>query len=128
MARFLSDDWIEEMNRAAAANPDLRRATARVRIRIQQVVRDGTDELCYVVGVDNGDVRVAAGRDPEAEITVTEDAETAAAVSRGDLTPQVAFMLGRIRVSGDMPALMDCYEALAEVNDAFAPVRAATTY
>jgi putative sterol carrier protein len=128
VAEFLSDEWLASMNRAAAGSEDLRRATARTRLTVQQVVRGGDEERCYVVRVDHGRVAVEAGRDPGADITITEDAETAAAVARGELSPQIAFMLGRIRVTGDMPALMASYEALAGVEDVFAPVRAATSY
>ena len=116
------------MNRAASTSDELRRATAGVRVLIQQVVRDGTDERCYVVHVDDGRVSVRSGRDADADVVVTEDAETATAVARGDLTPQTAFMTGRIRVAGDISALLACYEALAGAGDAFAGVRAATTY
>ena len=128
MAEFLSDEWIAAMNSAASGSDSLRRATAKVRLTIQQVVKQGQDERCYLVRVDHGKVTVESGRDPAADLTITEDAETAAAVARGEMTPQIAFMLGRIRVSGDMPALMATYEALADVDDAFAPVRAATSY
>ncbi|HEX5265334.1 MAG TPA: SCP2 sterol-binding domain-containing protein [Acidimicrobiales bacterium] len=116
------------MDRAAAGSEALRRATAGVRVRIQQVVRDGTDERCYVVSVDDGLVRVRAGREPDAEVVVTEDAATAAAVARGELSAQTAFMTGRIRVAGDIPALLACYEALGGADDAFAGVRAVTTW
>ena len=128
MAEFLSDEWIAAMNSAAAGSDALRHATSKVRITIQQVVKSGEDERCYLVRVDNGKVSVEPGRDPGADLTITEDAETAAALARGEMSPQIAFMLGRIRVSGDMPALMASYEALAEADDAFAPVRAATSY
>ena len=128
MPAFLSDEWIEAMNSAAAGSDGLRHATAKVRLTIQQVVKRGEDERCYVVRVDHGRVTVEAGRDPDADLTITEDADTAAAVAQGEMSPQIAFMLGRIRVTGDMPALMASYEALAEADDAFAPVRAATSY
>ena len=116
------------MDRAAAGSEALRRATAGVRVCIQQVVRDGTEERCYVVTVDDGRVSVRAGREHEADVVVTEDAATAAALARGELSPQTAFMSGRIRVAGDIPALLACYEALGRAEDPFAGVRAATTY
>jgi putative sterol carrier protein len=128
VARFLSPEWIEDMNRAVSTSPALRQATSAVSLTVQQVVRDGDQEHCYVVRIDHGTVTVEAGRAPEADITVTEDAETAAALAKGDLTPQAAFMVGRIRVGGDMSRLMTSYEALGDMDAAFAPVRAATTY
>lgn len=128
MVEFLSDEWLASMNRAASESDELRRATAKTRLTVQQVVRHGEDERCYVVRVDHGKVTVEAGRDQGADITITEDAETAAAVARGELSPQIAFMLGRVRVTGDMPGLMASYEALAGLEDVFAPVREATSY
>lgn len=128
MAEFLSEEWVAAMNEAAAGSAGLRQSTANVRINIQQVVRRGDEERCYVIRVDHGQVSVVAGRDADADLTITEDAETAGALARGEMSPQIAFMLGRIRVSGDMPALMSSYEALADVDDAFAPVRATTSY
>ena len=127
MARFLSDEWISAMNEAAASE-SLRQSTRNVRLSIQKVVKAGHEERCYLVRVDHGRVSVEPGRDPAADLTITEDAETAAALAKGEMSPQIAFMLGRIRVSGDMPALMASYEALSEVDDAFAPVRATTSY
>ena len=83
---------------------------------------------CYVVSVDDGLVSVRAGREPDAEVVVTEDAATAAAVARGELSAHTAFMTGRIRVAGDIPALLACYEALGGADDAFGGVRAVTTW
>src|SRR5579884_1042780 len=107
------------MNAAVAASEALRSRTAGIRLSVQQVVRDGAEEHCYVVRVDDGSVTVEPGRDVGADVTVTEDLETAAALSRGDLTPQVAFMTGRVRVSGDMATLMRSYEALADADEVF---------
>ena len=97
-------------------------------MRIQQVVRDGTDEHCYVLHVDDGKVSVHSGRDPDADVVVTEELATAVAVARGRLSPQTAFMSGSVRVAGDIPALLACYEALGGAGDPFARVRAATTW
>ena len=116
------------MNRVAADSDQLREATRGVRLRIQQVVRDGADDRCYTVRVDDGQVTVAAGRDPAADVTLTEDTGTAGALARGEMGPQEAFMTGRIRVAGDIPALMACYEALAGLGEVFAAVRRVTTW
>ena len=54
-------------------------------------------------------------------MTFTQDVETAAAVNRGELSAQAAFMTGRLRVGGDVQVLLDRQPALAEVDDIFAP-------
>ena len=71
---------------------------------------------------------MVAGEEDSADVTVTEDHATAVAVSRGELSPQAAFMTGRIRVGGDMAALMVHQAVLHQLDAVFAGVRAATTY
>ena len=129
MVRFLSDEWVAAMNAAAAGSDRLAEATVTTALAIQQVIRraDGGD-VAYVVRVDHGRVSVEPGRDPAADVTVTEDLDTAVAVARGELNPQVAFMTGRVRVAGDIRALLAGYQALADLEDVFDPVRAATSY
>lgn len=128
MAAFLSPGWIEEMNDALGSSPALSLATREVTLSIQQVVRAGDMDHCYVVRVDRGRVTVETGRTARADVTVTEDMETAVALARGEMSPQVAFMLGRIRVTGDMAALMAGYQSLVDQDAALAPVRARATY
>ena len=129
MVRFLSDGWVAALNEAAASSRELAQATAGTRLSVQQIVRRGPgDDVAYVVRIDCGTVSVAPGRDPAADVTVSEDLDTAAAVARGELNPQVAFLTGRVRVSGDVGRLVAEYEALAGLEDVFAPVRAATSY
>ena len=129
MARFLSQEWIEEVNAAArAAGPPVD-AQPGTRLVIQQVVAGGPEgDVRYAVRVAGGTVDVSLGEALEADVVVTEDHETAVALSRGDLSPQAAFMTGRIRVSGDMAAVMANQGLLHELDRLFVAVRARTTY
>jgi len=129
MPRYLSTEWLGELDRAAAGDAELTGLTAGVRLAIQQVVTGGPDgDVRYAVRLDDGAVRVVQGEDASADVTVTEDHATAVAVSRGELSPQAAFMTGRIRVGGDMAALMAHQALLHQLDAVFAGVRAATTY
>ena len=129
VVRFLSDEWMAAMSAAAAGSDRLAAATASTRLAIQQVIWRGPgDEVAYVVRVDHGAVTVEPGRADDVDVTVTEDLDTAVAVARGELNPQVAFMTGRVRVAGDIAALLAGYQALADLEDVFEAVRAATSY
>ncbi len=133
MALFLSPEWIRELDEAAAASERLRLATAQMSLTVQQVVtsRSGAaDEPLaeWHFVIDHGTVRVRQGRAADPDVTFSEDAATAAAVARGELSAQAAFMLGRLRVGGDVMRLMANQSAIAELNDVFTEVRARTDY
>jgi putative sterol carrier protein len=133
--RFLSDEWIAALDRAAVASEALRSATRDVSLTVQQVVTatanddgDECDEVSWHVVIDHGAVRVRPGRAVNPEVTFTEDAETAGRISRGELSAQAAFMLGKLRVGGDAQHLAEHQRAFASLEDVFAEVRASTNY
>jgi putative sterol carrier protein len=127
VARFLSQEWIDELNAAARATPA--DAVDTCELTIQQVVTGtATGDFQYAVRVGDGRVSVMAGRADRADATITEDHTTAVDVARGELSPQAAFLAGRIRVSGDMGALVAAQGALHRLEAAFDQVRGATTF
>lgn len=127
--RFLSPEWL-----AAAA--DALRAAARdgaprgdARLTLQQVVTGGPDgEVAYRVRIGPDFVELVPGRGEEADVVFTGDWDTAAAIGEGRLSPQAAFLDGRVRASGNVALVMAAQETLAAVETALAGVRAATTY
>ena len=129
MARYLSEEWIEEVNVAAGASRPLRHATASAQLTLQQVVTGGPEgDVAYWVRVDRGAVVVGGGHADQADATVQQSYQTAVALSRGELSPEAAFASGAIRVSGDMAVLVRHHGALQGLDDAFAAVRARTSY
>ena len=118
MPAFLTDDWIAALAEAGAAIvvPD------EVSLSLRQVV----DDVSWTVRVADG--RVTVDRDPTADLTLTTDRDTAAAVVRGDLAAPDAVASGRLRFHGDVTALLAAAGALARLDQAFATVRATTTY
>jgi predicted lipid carrier protein YhbT len=122
VAGFLTDAWLDDLERAArdaAVDPGLR-------LRVQQVVPDGPDghEVAYLLEVGGGTVRVHRGRPGDADVTFTQDLATAEAIHRGQLSAQAAFMDGRLRLGGDLRAVLDRAGALAAIDDVFAAARA----
>jgi hypothetical protein len=125
VAEFLSDDWIEGLDAAA------RRATVPedVRLVVQQVVRDGAGpEVAYAIRIEDGTARVERGLAADADVSFTQDRATAVAIARGELSAQVAFLAGRLRVGGDIRQVIDRGRDLALLDELLAPARAATTW
>jgi predicted lipid carrier protein YhbT len=124
MLRFLSPEWIAALD-AAAREID---ATTDTPFVIEQIVQRGDDTVRWQLDFGPNGVRFIANPIAAADLTLTSDAMTAAAVSQGEQSAQAAFMAGRLHLRGDTAALIRNATAFARVTDAFAAVRALTDY
>ncbi len=122
MAGFLTDQWLDELD-AAARGAEL---PHELRLVVQQVIPDGPDgvEVAYVVEVGGGTLSVRCGRSDHADVTFIQDLATARAIHRGELSAQAAFMEGRLRLGGNLRAVIERAGELAAIDDVFATVRA----
>lgn len=124
LAAFLTPAWINDLDAAArtlALPTDLR-------LVVQQVVRDDEVEVAYVIEIADGHGRVRLGRVEHPDVSFTQDRPTAAAIAQGTLSAQAAFMDGRVQLGGDLRTVLNHVSDLAMIGDAFATVRAATTW
>jgi predicted lipid carrier protein YhbT len=115
---FLSEEWVEALASAAASAA----VPPGTTIAVRQVV----DDVSWTVRVADGRVRV--DRDEAADITITTDRATAAALVLGELATQDAFAGGRLRLGGDLAKLLAAADGLAGLDGAYAGVRADTTF
>jgi hypothetical protein len=136
VARYLSDEWIAELDAAARCHSGLAEATGALSLVIEQVVETGvvetgvtqtgtaatSGEVRWHVAIDHGTVRFVAGPAPDPTVRFTTDEVTARAISTGTATAQGAFMRGTLRVGGDTSALIDHHDVLAGLGDVFAAV------
>jgi hypothetical protein len=125
VAEFPSDAWIDALDAAA------RQATVPedVRLVVQQVVRGGEHpDVTYAIRLGEGTARVERGRAADAHVIFTQDRATAVAIARGELSAQVAFLAGRLRVGGDIRLVIDRGRDLALLDEVLAPARAVTTW
>jgi hypothetical protein len=137
VVRFLSPEWLaaaaDALRGAGRAGADGTGADGTgpgaPGLTLQQVVTGGPDgEVAYRVRIGPDAVELVPGRGPDADVVFTEDWDTAAAIGEGRLSPQAAFVDGRVRVSGNVALVVAAQEALTAVETALDGVRAATTY
>jgi hypothetical protein len=129
MPRYLSPEWLEAAQRAIDARASRPGAAAGVDIVVQHVVGGGVDgDVTYHVRLADDGVSIREGEAPDPTVVFSEDYATAAAISRGELSAQSAFITGRIKVHGDLPRLVEQSRAFGEIEDALAGLRSETSY
>lgn len=128
MLRYLSEEWMAAADEAVRAAASLGDATAGIGLVIRQTVTGAGPDggaVTYRIVLDHGANSVQAG-DGEADVSFTTDLATAAAIAGGTQSAQTAFLDGRIRLGGDVQALMAHQGVLADLDDVLGPVRART--
>lgn len=134
MVDFLSPAWIDALHDAASSSTSLRAAATDLDLSVEQTVVGGGVEhgpdgaVRYHLILRHGSVAVRPGALPTATVRFEQDIETAAAIASGRGSAQRAFMTGRLRVGGDLRVLLEHGDLLAQLDDAFAEVRAKTTF
>ncbi|HXF56704.1 MAG TPA: SCP2 sterol-binding domain-containing protein [Actinomycetota bacterium] len=115
--KFLSEEWVRAVQDALNGSQPFRAAAGTQMVRLQQVVTGGPQgDVKYWLRLENGQVTMGVGELGEPpDATVTQDYETAAAISRAELSPVAAYMSGKLRVSGDLMKLMQLQGALGQM-------------
>lgn len=106
--KFLSEEWARAMTDALNASEDFRKAAANHQAKLQQVVTDTPDgaDAKYYFRLEGGTAEVALGELADAEATISQNYETAAAINKMELNAQTAFMQGKLKIQGNMMKLM----------------------
>ena len=131
MADFLTEEWIQDLDEALRSDERVRTAEAGSSLVIQQTVTGvGGDDaaVSWHMRIASTDADVTAGAAPSPDVTFTQDHATAVAIGTGELSAQAAFMLGKLRIGGDVSRLIAQRELFEDLDDTFAEVRAATRY
>lgn len=122
MAGFLTDAWFAALDDSARGA----RLDEGVHLVIQQIIPDGPDgtEVAFALKAADGAITVHRGRLDDADVTFTQDRATAEAIHKGELSAQTAFIEGRLRLGGDLRAVIERAGSLAAIDDVFAAARA----
>ena len=104
MAKWLTQEWLDESRNLAESQPERPGASARM----QYVVTGGPDGDIhyYWVLVDGKLLESAMGDLADAEVTLSQSYEDARRIQKGELDANAAFMQGRVKVTGNMAKVM----------------------
>jgi len=111
---FLTEEWMGAVTQACAEHDAFKAATANLDLTLQFHVTDvpARGEVDYYLEIGGGSTALNPGTLDSPNATVTNNYETAVAISKGELNTQTAFMTGKIKVTGDMAKLMMSQAAL----------------
>src|SRR5439155_26540803 len=117
MAKFLTQEWADGVLSAMNDSDDVRGAIKGVQLCIQQVVTGAPDgEVKYWTKFSDGKVEGALGEASDADVTITQDYDTAVAMNKGELNAQAAFMQGKLKVTGNMGKLLQNQGAMQSLG------------
>lgn len=126
--QYLSDEWMTAAGQALMKDESLA-ALGPPRLSLQYEVTGAPDgKRSYTVRLGDGPAELVPGVDGDADASFTVDYPTAAAVAKGELAVQVAFMQGRLKLGGDVNVLIRRSAELKGLDDALAAVRTETEY
>ena len=107
MSKFLSEEWASDVTAALNAHEGFRNAIGSADLTIQFNTADAPEgDVDYYLQSTGGSTTLGLGSVEAADVTVKQSFETAAAVSKGELNTQTAFMTGKLKVSGNLAKLM----------------------
>lgn len=104
--KFLSDEWASEVTKALNSHEGFQKAAGSQSARIQNVVTTPEGEKRYFFKLEGGQAEVGTGDIENPEATVTQDYDTAVALSKNELTGTAAYMSGKLKLQGDLMKMM----------------------
>jgi hypothetical protein len=105
--QFLSDDHMAAATAALAADDDFTNSIANINMGLQFEVTEGpSGDISYYLTIVDGGATMETGELDGADVSISSTYETAAAMFKGELNTQMAFMTGKIKVAGNMAVLM----------------------
>lgn len=122
MSKFLTEEWARDVSAALNSHEGFKNAIGAADLGIQFNTEDGPDgDVDYYLKSSGGTTNLAVGSLDDPDVTVKQSYDTAAAISKGELNTQTAFMTGKLKVSGNLAKLMMHQSAIQQwasaVND-----------
>lgn len=105
--KFLSDEWLSEVESRLNSHEGFQAAAKGQAAKLQQEISGAPGgDVTYGFVLEDGKVRLTRGPVDGPEATISQDYDTAASLSKGDLNGQAAFMSGKLKITGNLMKMM----------------------
>ncbi len=124
MAQFLSPEYLAAATAALNGNPAFVESIRDVDLSVQFNVSDtpSGEDSAYTLAIGSGAAELVPGVDEGADVTVANDYATAVGISKGEINTQVAFMQGKLKVGGNMAALLIHQNVIGELANTLSAI------
>lgn len=127
--QYLSDEWIEAADTAlaaawASAGDDAGDRGGSTTIGYTVTGTPAGKATYHLFVGDDGAGLVAGAAAGDADTTMELDYDTAVQIAKGETSPQVAFMQGRLKLGGDVTLLIKGVERISAIGDTLASIDA----
>jgi putative sterol carrier protein len=119
---FLSSQWAEALKQVLNGDPAFREAAAGRNATLQQVITRNGDVTRYWIVIADGVIDMGVGDADAPDATITQSYDSAVAMARRELSPVTAFMMGKVRVDGNMGLLLELQAVLVQLPEAMAKI------
>ena len=121
--KFLSAEWAQAVEGALNGHPGFKSAMGNAELGLQFNVSDSPNgDIAYYLRASGGTTTLSLGSIEGADVTIGQTYDTAAAIAKGDLNTQTAFMTGKLKVSGNLAKLMMHQAAIQQWQSATADI------
>jgi putative sterol carrier protein len=106
-SKFLTEEWAGEVSSILNSHPGFKASIANADLGIvYNVTGTPSGDVSYFIKTADGNAELGLGTLDNPDVTVGSTYETAAAIPKGDLNTQTAFMTGKLKVGGNLAKLM----------------------
>ena len=120
--KFLSEEWATALTAHLNASDAFKEAAGTQSVTIQQVITDSEDRTHYWSRIADGTIEMGLGDIEGPDATITQSYDTAVALAKRELSPVTGFMMGKIKVAGNMGMLLSLQGVLGQIADAMGAI------
>jgi putative sterol carrier protein len=118
--KFLSTEWVETLTTTLNGSQEFAQAAGGKTATIQQIITTSDGDTHYWTTISDGSISMGVGDSESADATITQSYETAVALAKRELSPVTGFMMGKIKIAGNMGLVLGLQGVLTQIADTMA--------
>ncbi|MGZ4133224.1 MAG: SCP2 sterol-binding domain-containing protein [Actinomycetota bacterium] len=118
--KFLSTEWVDTLTTTLNGSQEFTQAAGGKTATIQQIITSSEGDTHYWTTISDGSIAMGVGDSESADATITQSYDTAVALAKRELSPVTGFMMGKIKIAGNMGLVLGLQGVLTQIADTMA--------